>query len=181
MCKSFPKEKACFAGLFESPLTDSNRRPPPYHGLAAAVGCNWTRLFAGHSGCVPYTRVAGCCPRLPPPVSINAPCFSALSALDIPSARSWGESSDGGRVQERGPGAALDRRAGEDHTVPASLSKAAYKRYESSEAKTDYLEFEGRPHLHMAAPDWQEVAQAIDSWLGGVLDVPVAGAAQATT
>src|SRR5581483_11496868 len=45
--------------------------------------------------------------------------------------------------------------AGEDHTVPASLAKAAYKRYEKSAAKTDYLEFDGRPHLHMAAPDWQ--------------------------
>ena len=39
--------------------------------------------------------------------------------------------------------------AAEDHTVPASLSKAQYKRYERSPAKTDYLEFEGRPHLHM--------------------------------
>lgn len=64
--------------------------------------------------------------------------------------------------------------AGEDHTVPASLSKAAYKRYEKSTARTDYVEFEGRPHLHMAAQDWAEVAQAIDSWLGGVLDLPSA-------
>lgn len=62
--------------------------------------------------------------------------------------------------------------ATEDHTVPASLSKAAYKRYERSAAKTDYLEFEGRPHLHMVAADWQEVAAAIDSWLDGVLDAP---------
>jgi hypothetical protein len=50
--------------------------------------------------------------------------------------------------------------ADEDHTVPASLSKAQYERYEDSPAQTDYLEFEGRPHLHMAAPDWQEVAKA---------------------
>ncbi|HTQ69306.1 MAG TPA: alpha/beta hydrolase [Solirubrobacteraceae bacterium] len=62
--------------------------------------------------------------------------------------------------------------ATEDHTVPASLSKAQYKRYERSPVKTDYLEFEGRPHLHMAAPDWQEVAAAIESWLDGVLDEP---------
>jgi pimeloyl-ACP methyl ester carboxylesterase len=59
--------------------------------------------------------------------------------------------------------------AGEDHTVPASLAKAAYKRYEKSPAKTDYLEFDGRPHLHMAAADWQEVAEGIDGWLNGVL------------
>src|SRR5438132_5246582 len=45
--------------------------------------------------------------------------------------------------------------ADEDHTVPASLAKAAYKRYEKSTAKTDYIEFEGRPHLHMAALDWE--------------------------
>ncbi len=68
--------------------------------------------------------------------------------------------------------------ATQDHTVPASLTKAQYKRYERSPAKTDYLEFEGRPHLHMVAPDWQEVAGAIDSWLAGVLDAPVAVAQQ---
>jgi pimeloyl-ACP methyl ester carboxylesterase len=62
--------------------------------------------------------------------------------------------------------------AAEDHTVPASLSKAAYKRYEASMARTDYIEFEGRPHLHMAAPDWEEVVHAIDSWLGDTLGIP---------
>jgi pimeloyl-ACP methyl ester carboxylesterase len=61
-----------------------------------------------------------------------------------------------------------------DHTVPASLSKAQYKHYERSPARTDYLEFEGRPHLHMVAPDWQEVSEGIDSWLDGVLDAPAA-------
>jgi pimeloyl-ACP methyl ester carboxylesterase len=63
--------------------------------------------------------------------------------------------------------------ADKDNTVPASLSKAQFKRYESSPAKTDYIEFEGRPHLHMAAADWEEVAVAIDSWLDGVLAAPV--------
>ncbi len=62
--------------------------------------------------------------------------------------------------------------ADKDHTVPASLSKAQFKRYEKSPAKTDYLEFEGRPHLHMTAPDWQEVAEGINSWLDGVLGAP---------
>ena len=68
--------------------------------------------------------------------------------------------------------------ATEDHTVPASLSKAQYKHYERSPAKTDYVEFEGRPHLHMVAPDWQEVTTEIDSWLDGVLDAPEASAPQ---
>ena len=69
--------------------------------------------------------------------------------------------------------------ATEDHTVPASLTKAAYKRYEKSPAETEYMEFEGRPHLHMAASDWQEVAQAIDGWLRGVPDASMAEAYQA--
>jgi hypothetical protein len=64
--------------------------------------------------------------------------------------------------------------------VPASLTKAQYKRYERSPAKTDYLEFEGRPHLHMVAPDWQEAAAAIDSWLSGVTNAPVGATHQAS-
>ena len=59
-----------------------------------------------------------------------------------------------------------------DQTVPASLSKAQYKRYERSPAKTDYIELEGRPHLSMIGEGWEEVAAAIDSWLDGVLDAP---------
>jgi pimeloyl-ACP methyl ester carboxylesterase len=64
--------------------------------------------------------------------------------------------------------------AAADHTVPASLSKAVYERLSKSSARTDYLEFAGRPHLHMIADDWQEIAEAIDSWLDGVLEAPVA-------
>jgi len=60
--------------------------------------------------------------------------------------------------------------ADKDHTVPASLSKKQYEKYERSPAATDYIEFEGRPHLMMAAEGWEEVAASIDSWLEGVLD-----------
>src|SRR5919202_133989 len=63
-----------------------------------------------------------------------------------------------------------------DHTVPASLSKAQFKRYERSPAKTDYLELEGRPHLFMVGEGWEEAAAAIDGWLAGVLDAPKAEA-----
>ena len=63
--------------------------------------------------------------------------------------------------------------AGDDNTVPASLAKSQFKRYEHSAASTDYIEFAGRPHLHMAADDWEEVAVAIDSWFDGVLDAPL--------
>jgi pimeloyl-ACP methyl ester carboxylesterase len=70
--------------------------------------------------------------------------------------------------------------ADRDQTVPASLSKAQYKRYEKSPAQTDYLEFEGRPHLHMAAPDWEEVAQAVGGWLDGVVRASAAAPEQTT-
>jgi pimeloyl-ACP methyl ester carboxylesterase len=60
--------------------------------------------------------------------------------------------------------------AAEDHTVPASVARAQYKKYEHSPARTDYLEFEGRPHLFVVGEGAEEVAAAIDSWLDGVLD-----------
>ena len=60
--------------------------------------------------------------------------------------------------------------AGKDQTVPASLARKQYEKYERSPAQTEYLEFEGRPHLLMAAEGWEEVAAAIDSWLDGVLE-----------
>jgi alpha-beta hydrolase superfamily lysophospholipase len=66
--------------------------------------------------------------------------------------------------------------AEKDNTVPASLSKKQFEKYERSPAQTEYLEFEGRPHLLMAAEGWEEVAAAIDSWLDGVLEAPAAPA-----
>jgi pimeloyl-ACP methyl ester carboxylesterase len=59
--------------------------------------------------------------------------------------------------------------AKEDHTVPASVSAAQYRKYERSPARTDYLEFEGRPHLFMVGEGWEEVAGAVDGWLERVL------------
>jgi pimeloyl-ACP methyl ester carboxylesterase len=60
--------------------------------------------------------------------------------------------------------------AEKDNTVPASVARAQYKKYQHSPAQTEYLEFEGRPHLFIAGEGSDEVAAAIDSWLDGVLD-----------
>ncbi len=60
--------------------------------------------------------------------------------------------------------------AEQDKTVPASLARKQHGKYEGSAARTDYLEFEGRPHLLMAADGWEDVAASIDSWLDGVLE-----------
>ena len=59
--------------------------------------------------------------------------------------------------------------AEKDHTVPASVTRAEFKRASKNPARTDYLEFEGRPHLLMGAPGWEETAEAIDGWLDEVL------------
>jgi alpha-beta hydrolase superfamily lysophospholipase len=60
--------------------------------------------------------------------------------------------------------------ATDDNTVPAPLAKKQYKKYERSSARTDYVEFEGRPHLITAADGWDEVAGSVETWLAGVLE-----------
>ena len=70
--------------------------------------------------------------------------------------------------------------AEKDNTVPASLARKQYEKYERSPAETEYLEFEGRPHLLMAAEGWDEVAAAVDGWLDGVLEAAVAPAENAS-
>jgi alpha-beta hydrolase superfamily lysophospholipase len=64
--------------------------------------------------------------------------------------------------------------AGEkDNTVPPGVSKAAFHKYEHSGATTDFVEFEGRSHLLVAGPGWEEVAGYVAGWLDRVLaEVP---------
>jgi hypothetical protein len=45
-CNRTRSRKREFAGILQSPLTDSNRRPPPYHGLDAASGRNPRQRFS---------------------------------------------------------------------------------------------------------------------------------------
>jgi pimeloyl-ACP methyl ester carboxylesterase len=67
----------------------------------------------------------------------------------------------------------------QDHTVPASLAKKQYKKYEKSPAQVDYLEFD-RPHLMMVAEGWEEIAGAIDTWLAAVPEKTATSAGQTT-
>jgi alpha-beta hydrolase superfamily lysophospholipase len=72
--------------------------------------------------------------------------------------------------------------ADEDHTVPASVARRQAEKYERSPARTDYVEFAGRPHLLMAAQGWEEVAARIESWLGEALATdPARAAAQSAS
>ena len=69
--------------------------------------------------------------------------------------------------------------AEKDNTVPASLAEKQFKKYEKSSSQTDYIEFEGRPHLMMTAEGWEEIAGRIESWIAGVTSS--LGAATRTT
>ena len=59
--------------------------------------------------------------------------------------------------------------AEKDHTVPASLAKKQYEKYEKSRSPDGLIEFQGRPHLMMVAEGWEEIAGRIESWFDGVL------------
>jgi alpha-beta hydrolase superfamily lysophospholipase len=79
--------------------------------------------------------------------------------------------SDGGALQERDRAPLPIVGAEKDHTVPASVSAAQYRKYEKSPARTEYLEFAGRPHLYVVGEGWEEVADAIEGWLQRVREV----------
>jgi pimeloyl-ACP methyl ester carboxylesterase len=54
--------------------------------------------------------------------------------------------------------------AGQDHTVPASVSGEAAKRLGKSESVVEYAEYPGRPHFTAGAPGWEEVADHALDW-----------------
>jgi pimeloyl-ACP methyl ester carboxylesterase len=52
----------------------------------------------------------------------------------------------------------------QDHTVPASSSRAAARLLGKSRAIVDYKEFAGRPHFTAGAPGWEAVADYALDW-----------------
>ena len=71
--------------------------------------------------------------------------------------------------------------AEKDNTVPASLAKKQFDKYDKSDAKTDYIEFADRPHLMMAADGWDEIADQIETWIEGVVSEQAAAATRSTS
>ncbi len=51
-----------------------------------------------------------------------------------------------------------------DYQVPAAVVEENFRRYEHSEAVTDFKQFAGRSHLLIAQSGWQEVAAYALSW-----------------
>jgi pimeloyl-ACP methyl ester carboxylesterase len=60
----------------------------------------------------------------------------------------------------------------QDHTVPASISRAAAKLLGRSEAVVDYKEFAGRNHFTAGAPGWEAVADYALEWAHRHTGVP---------
>ena len=73
------KEKPRFAGTLQSSLTDSNRRPPPYHGTPSATGRNPRQPFSPAFAVSALPRFATDCHWLQPRGSIKAPSFVVCS------------------------------------------------------------------------------------------------------
>jgi pimeloyl-ACP methyl ester carboxylesterase len=65
--------------------------------------------------------------------------------------------------QQRGP--LLMIAAGQDHTVPAVLTRAAYKLYRKSSALTELQEFPDRGHSLTIDSGWEQIADAALTWL----------------
>jgi len=69
------------------------------------------------------------------------------------------------KVNFKNPHAPLLFMAGSnDHTIPASLNYANYKKYRNSNAVTDYKLSEGRNHFVLGQPTWEEDARYILEW-----------------
>jgi hypothetical protein len=73
ICKSIRVEGAPFAATLQSPLTDSNRRPPPYHIAVSATGRNPRQRFWLVSALFSLGAFATVCRWLRPLGSTNAP------------------------------------------------------------------------------------------------------------
>jgi alpha-beta hydrolase superfamily lysophospholipase len=87
------------------------------------------------------------------------PLFEAAIANVNPRSPAMVEVNNG----HRGP--LLIIAATEDHTVPASSSRASYRRYRRSSAVTELQELEGRGHSLTLDHGWTEVADLILEWL----------------
>jgi hypothetical protein len=74
-------QSADLQALYRSPLTDSSRRPPPYHALRTATGRNPRQRFRLVSALFRLGAFATGCHWLRPLGSINAPSSSRRSVM----------------------------------------------------------------------------------------------------
>lgn len=74
--------------------------------------------------------------------------------------------SSAAKIDFKNPHAPLLLTSGStDHSIPASLNYANYKKYRKTNSVTDYKEFEGRNHFVLGQPTWKEDAAYILNWI----------------
>ncbi|RIV41950.1 alpha/beta hydrolase [Flagellimonas pelagia] len=61
-----------------------------------------------------------------------------------------------------------------DHSIPASLNYANYRKYGESKSVTDYIEFKGRNHYVLGQPTWREDASYIWNWIEKTMELKAA-------
>lgn len=91
--------------------------------------------------------------------SPGRPLFQAATANLTPGAATRVNTRNGSR------GPLLITGGTVDHTVPLVTAKAAHRLYGSSEAITDFREFEGRGHSLTIDGGWSDVADTVRTWL----------------
>lgn len=57
---------------------------------------------------------------------------------------------------------------GDDHIVPPQINRTNHRRFLSQGVPTSFKEFTSRGHWIIAEPGWEEVAEFIEKWLGGL-------------
>jgi hypothetical protein len=72
-CKPSREKRRRLAAFLQSPLTDSNRRPPPYHAIQTATGGSRWQRFVAKSNHFRALDGPSVCDRLRPLCSITVP------------------------------------------------------------------------------------------------------------
>jgi pimeloyl-ACP methyl ester carboxylesterase len=91
--------------------------------------------------------------------SPGKPLFEAATANFTPRSPAKVDTANG----KRGP--LLLIAGGQDHTVPAGITRSTLKLYRNSPAVTDYREFGDRGHALTVDSGWRDVADAAVTWL----------------
>jgi pimeloyl-ACP methyl ester carboxylesterase len=89
----------------------------------------------------------------------------------VPESRNIARSSTGkeGRIYFNQPHNPLLFIAGEkDNIIPASLNKANFDAYKDKNSRRDFREFSDRTHYICGQENWEEVADFVEHWLGGL-------------
>lgn len=90
------------------------------------------------------------------------PLFQAALANLNPRAASTVDFADGTRAP------LLLTAGGRDNIVPRAITRATYRKYRSSPARTDIREYPERSHATIIEPGWEQTAQDIAEWAATV-------------